>query len=140
VREHLASIASDRLLAIRSGVLGATALLLVAIGIYGTLSYGIVRRRRELGVRLALGANRRDIVRLVLAGALTPIVSGVTIGVPLSLLVGRIAQATLFWIAPTDTATYLVGIAVLLGVAVCAARLPSSRAARTDPIEALHQD
>jgi predicted permease len=134
------SIATERLLATISGFLGVTALLLVAIGVYGTLAYAVAQRTRELGVRVALGATGADIARLVLGGALMPVCAGVGIGLPIALWLSRIAQGVLFGITAGDPATYATSTAVLLTVATLAATLPARAAVQADPTTSLRQD
>jgi len=138
--QYDASLATERLMATLSGFFGAMALLLVGMGVYGTLSYGVSQRTRELGVRLALGAQRHDITHLILGGALSPVLVGVLVGVPLSLMASRVAHATLFGVTSSDPATYAACSAVLLAVAAAAALVPAYRAARIDPIAALRQE
>ena len=135
-----ASIATERLLFSISTFFGLVSLVLMAIGVYGTLAYRVARRTRELGVRLSLGANRASITRLLLKSALGPVLGGLLIGLPLALAGSRVFRGTLFEISATDPWTY-AGCAVLLGaIAIVAAWLPSSRAARTDPLIALRQE
>jgi ABC-type antimicrobial peptide transport system permease subunit len=124
------------------GYIGATALVLAMIGLYGVLSQVVVDRRRELAVRLALGAQRRNIIGLVLREGLRPVVVGLALGLALGLgigIAGRIAIAPLF--ARTDAATYTVAAGAvglsMLCCAVLACCLPARRAALRNPIEAL---
>jgi predicted permease len=134
------AIASERLLANISGFFGVMALLLVGIGVYGTLAYSIAQRARELGVRLALGATRRDIAALVLRGALTPVCLGLVVGLPLTLAASRVAGGLLFGITPREPAAYATAIAVLLGAALLAAAVPVRHAVRADPMAALREE
>ncbi len=90
------NIATERLLATIAGFLGGLALLLVSVGVYGTLAYAAARRTREMGVRLALGAERTDIIRLLLTGALAPVTAGILVGLPCALAATRLAQGMLF--------------------------------------------
>jgi predicted permease len=133
-------IASERLLANISGFFGVMALLLVGIGVYGTLAYSIAQRARELGVRVALGATRGNLAALVLRGALTPVCVGLAVGLPLTLTVSRVAAGFLYGLTPRDPAAYSASIAVLLTAAFLAAAVPVRRAIRADPIAALRED
>ena len=127
------NIATERLLATIAGGLGSLALLLVSVGVYGTLAYAAVRRTREVGVRLALGARRTDILRLFLTGALTPVTLGLLVGLPCALAATRLAQGTLFGVSPTDPATFGAVAGILLLTATAAASVPARRAAAHRP-------
>jgi hypothetical protein len=135
-----ASIPSERLLANISAFFGVMALLLVGIGVYGTLAYSIAQRRRELGVRLALGATRRDIAWIVLRSALTPVCLGLAGGLPLSRGAGRVIEGLLYGITAREPAVYATSIAVLLGAALVAAAVPVRHAIRADPMAALREE
>jgi predicted permease len=134
------AIASERLLANISGFFGVMALLLVGIGVYGTLAYSIAQRARELGVRLALGATQRDIAGMVLRGALTPVCLGLAVGLPLTLAASRVAGGLLYGITPRDPGAYVTSIAVLLAAALVAAAVPIRQALHADPIGALREE
>src|SRR5262249_10880574 len=101
------SIATERLVGSISAFLGATALLLIAIGVYGTLSYSVAQRTREMGVRVALGATGADLARLVLKAALVPVCAGIAVGLPAAFSVSRAAQSALFEITSHDPVTYV---------------------------------
>ena len=116
------------------------ALALAAIGLHGVLSYGVSQRRRELGVRAALGAGRRDIVSLVLREGLIVTAIGLAIGVGAAAALTRLMQGVLFGIAPNDTVSFTAAPMLLLGVATLASFLPAHRAARADPAEALREE
>jgi putative ABC transport system permease protein len=119
--------------------LGIVGLLLAAIGIYGVIAYFVSQRTQEIGVRLALGASSRDVIRLVVRQALRPVTAGVIIGVVLALLATRALAAQLFGVAPRDPLT-LVGVTVvLIASAVAASIVPARRASRVDPTRALNQ-
>lgn len=135
-----ASIATERLLATIAGFLASLALLLVSVGVYGTLAYAAARRKREMGVRLALGAERKDIVRLLLSGALAPVTAGILIGLPCALAATRLARGMLFGVTSTDPVTFATVGVVLLLTAAAAASVPARRAARTDPMVALREE
>lgn len=135
-----ASVANERVMADVATAFAVAALLLVAVGVYGTLAYAAVRRRRELGLRLALGAERADIMRLLVTGALAPVAVGVAAGLPLSFVIGRVLQSTLFDVGSADPATYAGSLLTLIAVAVCAATLPALRASRANPVEVLREE
>jgi putative ABC transport system permease protein len=121
-------------------IFGASALLLSAIGLYGLLAYSVARRRREMGIRAALGAGRSDIVGLVVREGLFRALPGVAIGVVGAIAATRLLASTLFGISPTDTVTF-AGVAVAL-VAACllASYLPARRAASVEPATALRTE
>ena len=135
-----ASIATERMLATIAGFLASLALLLVSVGVYGTLAYAAARRTREMGVRLALGAERTDIIRLLLSGALLPVTAGILIGLPCALAAARLAQSTLFGVTSTDPLTFAAVAALLLLTAAMAAAIPARRAACTNPLVALREE
>jgi predicted permease len=116
------------------------ALLLAALGLFGLVSYGASRRRREMGIRLALGAQPRQIFALIAGGGLRLVVLGLAAGTAASLLATRLISGLLFEIRPTDPPTYLGIAGVLLAVGLAAGALPARHAARIDPIEALRSE
>ncbi len=119
------------------GLLGALAVMLAAVGIYGVMSYSVAQRTREVGIRMALGAGRRDVLSLVLRQALPLIGVGLGVGLAASLLLARLLGTLLFEVAPTDAATS-IAVAILLGsVGLAAAAFPAHRAATVDPMVAL---
>jgi ABC-type antimicrobial peptide transport system permease subunit len=116
------------------------ALVLAAIGIYGVMSYSVTARTQEIGVRLAIGAQRRDVVWLVLRQVIWLSATGLAMGVGLILAAGRVLQQLLYGVRPADPLT-IAGVAMLLGaVAIAAAWAPAFRASRVDPIEALRYE
>ena len=134
------SLTRERLLARLSGFFGALALLLATVGLYGTLSYSVARRRNEIGIRIALGAARGRVVRLVL-GEVTRIVAlGIALGAVAALMSTRWVEAFLYGLTPSDPATIIGSAVVLAVVALAAGALPAWRAARVDPISALRED
>jgi ABC-type antimicrobial peptide transport system permease subunit len=116
------------------------ALLLSMLGIYGVLSYSTERRRQEIGVRMALGATRREIYTLTVGEAGTPVFAGLAGGVMASILVGRVVQKLLYGIRTVNAEVILAVAALFLTAAVAAAYLPARRAASVDPLETLRSE
>jgi ABC-type antimicrobial peptide transport system permease subunit len=135
-----ASIVPERVIATLSEWFGALGALLAAIGLYGLLAYRVSRRTRELGVRMALGARRSDLMRMVLREALGMVGAGVVIGIPLAVW-GRKVAATLISNLPTGSETPIIlGALAMVAVALLACWIPARRAMRVDPIEALRYE
>jgi ABC-type antimicrobial peptide transport system permease subunit len=130
-------VSQDRMVARLTSVFGALALLLASLGLYGTISYGISRRVAELGLRMALGADRGMVLWLVLREALTLVVIGALIGLPLAFMAGRAMSKLLFGVGAADPVSFGLGAATLLVVAAVAAYLPAHRASRIEPMVAL---
>jgi len=130
-------VTQDRMVASLTAMFGALALLLASLGLYGTISYGISRRVAELGLRMALGADRGDVLWMVLREALTLVAVGLVAGIPLAILAGRAISTLLVGVEPGDPTAFLAGAALLLGVAAVAAYLPAHRASRIEPMTAL---
>src|ERR1700680_3696303 len=130
----------DRLMARLSGFFGLLAVLLAVIGLYGVISYMVARRRHEIAIRVALGAGRESIVRLVMreAGALLGV--GLMMGTVLALAGGEARASMLFGLKPWDVATFALALTLLAVVATAASFLPATRAARSDPMDALRQE
>jgi putative ABC transport system permease protein len=122
------------------GVFAAVALLLAAIGIYGVMSYSFSQRTHEVGIRLALGAQRLDIVRLALGEGMRIVVIGLAAGLVGAAIMTRFFRSMLFNVAPTDPTTFLSVSALLAGVALYACYIPAKRATRVDPLVALREE
>jgi predicted permease len=130
----------QRLMARFSGLFGLLALALACIGLYGLLSYEVARRTRELGIRMALGAQRRDLMRLVVRRGILLTIAGAAIGIGASLAVTRLMVSVLYSVRPNDPAT-IAGVSFLLVlVALAACLIPARRAMRIDPMVALREE
>ena len=130
----------QRMVARLAGSFGIIALLLAAIGLYGLTAYTVARRTSEIGIRMALGANRISIARLILRGAFLQVAVGLLMGIPIAIGAGRLMSASLFQVRSWDLPVLATSV-VLLGIcAAVASLLPASRAASTDPVQALRTD
>jgi predicted permease len=134
------TILRERLMAMLSSFFGMLALLLACIGLYGILSYGVASRTNEIGIRMALGAQRRDVFWLILREALLLGIAGVAVGLPMIFAVARLASTLLFGLTPTDPISLLLAALLMLAVAMVACWLPARRAAQVDPIVALRNE
>ena len=130
----------ERVVAALSGFLGAVAILLVCIGLYGLMSYATEQRANEIGIRLALGATGGRVVRMVLRESLWLVLAGTAIGLPVTLLTTRLIASMLFAVGPGDPATICEAIFGMLAVAAVATWIPARRSSRVDPSVALRMD
>ena len=122
------------------GLFALTALLLAGLGIYGVISYLVSERTHEIGIRLALGAQRSDILRMVVRQGLGLAIAGAAVGLVCALIVSHLMAGLLYGVRPSDPVTF-VGVALLLiGVALLACYIPARRAIRVDPLVALRHD
>ncbi|MGA8595783.1 MAG: ABC transporter permease [Bryobacteraceae bacterium] len=135
-----ASLARQRFLLLLFSIFAGLALLLACIGIYGVLAYLTSQRVPEIGVRMALGANAGDVMRMVFRQSLVMIFIGVAVGIAASLAAGRVLEQLVAGVQPTDPVTYATMISVLAAAALFASFLPARRAARVDPMTALRQE
>ncbi len=122
------------------GVLAAGALLIAFVGVYGLISYSVTQRRREIGIRMALGAQRGSIVRLIVRQGSVLALIGVAIGLAASLALTRIIGSLLYGVTATDPATFVMVALLLTGAAVLASYIPARRAARVEPMLALRTE
>jgi putative ABC transport system permease protein len=134
------SVAEPKFQAALVGSFGALGLLLAIIGIYGVISYSVVQQTHEIGVRMALGAQRRDILHMILREGMLLAITGIAIGIGGALGLTRVLRSMLFEIEPTDPATF-VGVAIFLTIAALAAcYIPARRAMKVDPMAALRHE
>jgi macrolide transport system ATP-binding/permease protein len=133
-------LAADRMIAVLLSIFGAGALLLAAIGIYGVMAYSAAQRTREIGIRIALGAERRDILKLIIGQGIFLISIGAGLGLALALAATRVLQSLLFGVSATDPLTFGSVVLVLVGVALLACYLPARRATKVDPLVALRYE
>jgi predicted permease len=134
------AVARPRVYLMLLSLFAATAVLLAALGIYGVLMHAVAQRTREIGIRLALGARRGEVVRLVVRQAVLLAFAGLTLGLLLAFGASRLIRSLLFGIEPSDAMTYVVVATGLLGIALLASYLPARRASRIDPVRALRYE
>jgi predicted permease len=134
------TLQQERTFAALSGLFGALALGLCCVGLYGVASYSVTRRTREIGIRVALGAARTQIIWLFLRQILILVFTGVAIGTPIALACGKFVKSLLFGLTPTDPASLAITFFMLAGVAATACLLPARRATKVDPMVALRHE
>jgi putative ABC transport system permease protein len=122
------------------GVFGTAALLLAAMGIYGVTSYAVAQRTQEIGIRMALGAQMKDVLKLVLKHAMSLVLIGTIIGLAGAYAITRVMSHLLFGVTPTDLFTFATVPIVLFGVALVACLVPARRATKVDPLIALRYE
>jgi predicted permease len=130
----------ERFFAQAYSLFGGLALLLASIGLFGLMSYNVARRTNEIGIRMALGAQSREVLRMVLSESMFLVTIGIIIGVGSALSAGTLVATTLFGLAPTDVSSIAAAVVTMLVVSTIAAYLPARRASRVDPMIALHHD
>ena len=133
-------LVEERLMATLSGFFGLLAVLLAVIGLYGVISYIVAMRRNEIGIRMALGASRGDVVGIIVRQTLLLLVLGVSAGVVLALAAARGASSLLFDLQPNDPFSFALATVVLVAIAWVASFVPARRAARVDPMVALRYE
>ena len=135
-----ASVATPRFAFVLVGLFGALAILLAAIGTYGVIAYSVSQRTPEFGLRMALGAQRTDVLRLVLTQATKLVLAGTAIGVILALIMGRVLTSLIYDVSPADPLTFtVVGLGVII-IAIFACYIPALKATKTDPMIALRAE
>jgi putative ABC transport system permease protein len=134
------SIGQNRFYLLLLGIFASVALLLSAIGIYGVISYGVAQSTREIGIRLALGAQARDVLKLVMVQAAVLTLTGVALGLAGAFGLTRLLTNLLYEVKATDGPTFIAVPALLLGVALVAGYLPARKATKVDPMIALRHD
>jgi predicted permease len=134
------AMATQRFIMILLAGFAALALTLALIGLYGVLAFLVAQRRREIGLRMAVGAGRREVIVMVLRQSLRYVLPGVVLGTLVALLLTRVLQGQLHGVSPTDPATFIAVATTLVAVALLASWIPARRAARIDPMEALRDE
>jgi putative ABC transport system permease protein len=134
------SVAAPRFRTTLVTVLAVVGLVLAAIGIYGVMAYTVSERARELGLRVALGATSRDVMRIVLAEAFALAAAGVLLGVAGAIVTTRLMAALLFGVTPTDPATFVSIAGLLMAIALAGSYIPARRATGVDPMAALRSE
>jgi len=135
-----ASVASRRFGLLLLGAFAALALALAAVGLSGVIAYGVAERTREIGIRMALGADRGSVLGMVVGKGIAMAAAGVLLGLPVAFGLSRFLASALYGIAPSDPVTYLQIPVVLLSAALLAAYLPARRATKVDPVIALREE
>src|SRR6185369_8351304 len=134
------TLSIERLVSALSAVFGLLASLLACIGLYGVMSYDVARRTREIGIRVALGAQGSDVMRMVMGDTLLMILIGLAIGLGVSIMASRLIASLLFGLSPNDPLTIGLAASALAAVALLAGYLPAARAARVEPMVALRHE
>jgi putative ABC transport system permease protein len=137
IREYLAA---DRMIAVLLAVFGGAALLLAAIGIYGVIAYSVAQRTHEIGIRLALGADRSDILKLIVGQGFQLVLIGAGLGLGLAFGLTQIVKNLLFGISAADPIAFGTIMMLLTGVALLACYFPALRATKVDPLVALRYE
>jgi predicted permease len=135
-----ANFARERLIALLAGFFGVLALGLASVGLYGVMAYGVTQRTREVGLRMALGAGRADVVRMIVRESMAPVLVGMAIGLGAALGLTRLVGGLLYGVAPRDPASMVFAVAAMLAVALVAAAIPARRASRVEPGIALRHE
>jgi putative ABC transport system permease protein len=134
------SLANERLIALLSVSFGLLAMLLAAIGLYGVLAYATAQRTREIGIRMALGARRNAVMRLVLADVVWLAGLSIAVTLPIAFLLSRTLRSQLYGVSPTDPLVIACGVLLVTAVVILSALLPAARAAHVEPMQALRTE
>jgi putative ABC transport system permease protein len=134
------SLSSRRLRMFLLGGFAALALVLACVGIYGVMAYSVVQREHEIGIRMAMGAKKNDVLALIARQALVLALSGVAVGIALSLVTGRLLTSVLYGVGASDPVTLMASSVLLIAVAIGASLAPAIHAAKVDPMVALRVD
>src|SRR5438132_423287 len=134
------SSTTDHLLTQLSSFFGVLALLLAAVGLYGVMSYDVAGRINEIGIRMALGAQPRNVFKLIASQGMALVLIGIVIGVAAAFAVTRLIASLLFEVSPTDSVTFALVAALLASVALLASFVPARRATKVDPLVALRYE
>ena len=134
------SLLRERLLARLAGFFGALAAVLAVVGLYGMIAFSVAQRRQEIGIRVALGARRRQVIAMLMREAGGLLAIGLVVGAGLSLLAGRSASTLLFGLKPNDPSTLVAACVLLAAVAVAASFVPARSASQLDPLAALRHE
>jgi ABC-type antimicrobial peptide transport system permease subunit len=141
MQTHLENaVARERMTAALAGTLSVLAAVLLCVGLYGLISFHVLCRTREIGVRMALGARSGQVLLLILKQGALLLLLGVSAGVPLSLAAARLSSRLLYGVSPADGVSLLVGGSILLAAGIVATLIPAWRAARIDPASALRRE
>ena len=134
------SLTTERMLTQLSSFFGLLALLLACIGLYGVMSYNVAGRTNEIGIRMALGARRRTVFKLIAGQGMTLVLIGIVIGLAAAFALTRLITSLLFGVSPTDSVTFGAVAVVLAAVALLACYIPARRATKIDPLVALRYE
>jgi ABC-type antimicrobial peptide transport system permease subunit len=133
-------LGDHRSLAALLGFFGALALVLASIGLYGTMSYAVGKRTRELGIRMALGAQRNDMLRMILRETFYLVATGIAVGIPLAIASKRLVASMIFGVTVTDPVAISIAVLVMLATGFLAGHVPARRATKVDPMVALRYE
>jgi ABC-type antimicrobial peptide transport system permease subunit len=134
------SLVTERMTAYTALGYGLLAMLIAGVGLYGVMSYGVAVRKKEIGVRMALGADRTRVVSMILGQSLRWVMVGLLLGLPAAAIGGRLVDSMLFGLTPLDPRVVVLAVLVLLSIAVLASWIPARRASGADPMVAIRHE